>query len=239
MGQHAPLYMKTYFSNLIPRIQSFSEKLDNLAYLTNKHWVVIDDIDSVKCVYIFRPNNELLISRDGKVEKAKWEYLGHNSLLIDVKNESYLFKHGFFDDNILALKIDSKDEYAFLVNESKFDTELNTLTRVDAFLNAKYIDSPKSQLGVNHRAPNYKIVKVTEHVSIFKVLTRIYEIEYEDGEKGEVYLKTNSQAYFKDRFTYVWSTLVHNYVTEEKCINGFHYFLKTGNILRDGFISTA
>ena len=27
--------------------------------------------------------------------------LGHNSLLIDRQDESYLFKHGFFDENIL------------------------------------------------------------------------------------------------------------------------------------------
>jgi hypothetical protein len=47
-------------------------------------------------------------------------------LLIDRKDESYLFKHVFFDQNILALKIDSKDEYAFVVNETKFDKELNS-----------------------------------------------------------------------------------------------------------------
>src|ERR1035437_7197752 len=132
--------MKTYFSDIIPRIQRFSQELDNLTLLTNQHWVVIDDLDKTKNVYIFRPNNELLISQNGKVEKAKWEYLGHNSLLIDRKDESYLFKHGFFDENILALKIDSKEEYAFLVNETKFEKELNSLESVVEFLNNKYIE---------------------------------------------------------------------------------------------------
>ena len=73
--------MRTYISDIIPRIQKFSQKLDNLTLLTNQHWVVIDDIDNTKNVYIFRQNNELLISQNGKVEKAKWEYLGHNSLI--------------------------------------------------------------------------------------------------------------------------------------------------------------
>jgi hypothetical protein len=99
--------MKTFISDLIPKLQRFSQKLDNLTLLTNQHWVVIDDISNNKNIYIFRANNDLLISQNGKVEKAKWEYLGNNSLLIDRKDESYLFKHGFFDENILALKVDS------------------------------------------------------------------------------------------------------------------------------------
>lgn len=132
--------MKTFISELIPKLQRYSLKLDNLALLTNQHWVVIDDIGNNKNIYIFRTNNELLISQNGKVEKAKWEYLGNNSLLIDKKEESFLFKHGFFDENILALKVDSKDEYAFLINENKYDGELNSLEKVIEFLTRKYIE---------------------------------------------------------------------------------------------------
>ena len=132
--------MRTYISDLIPRIQRFSQRLDNLTLLTNQHWVIIDDIEKTKNVYIFRESNDLLISQNGKVEKAKWEYLGQNSLLIDRKNESYLFKHGFFDENILALKIDSKDEYAFFVNETRFHKELNSIENILEFLNQEYIE---------------------------------------------------------------------------------------------------
>jgi hypothetical protein len=132
--------MKTFISDIIPQIQRFSQKLDNLTLLTNQHWVVIDNISNNKNVYIFRANNDLLISQNGKVEKAKWEYLGNNSLLIDRKDQSYLFKHGFFDENILALKVDSKDEYAFLINENKYDGELNSIDRIIDFLTKKYIE---------------------------------------------------------------------------------------------------
>lgn len=132
--------MKTFFSDIIPKLQRYSHKLDNLTLLTNQHWVVIDEMLNSKNVYIFRANNELLISQNGKVEKARWEYLGNNSLLIDRKNESYLFKHGFFDENILALKVDSKEEYAFLINENKFDGELNSLNKVIEFLSKTYLE---------------------------------------------------------------------------------------------------
>src|SRR5690554_7964206 len=110
--------MKTYFANIIPKIKRYSEKLDNLTLLTNQHWVVIDELQNSKFVYIFRNNQELLISQNGIVEKAKWEYLGNNSLLIERNSGSFLFRHGFFDSNVLALKIDGRDEYAFLVYEN-------------------------------------------------------------------------------------------------------------------------
>jgi hypothetical protein len=135
--------MKTYFSNIIPRIQQYSEKLDNLTLLTDQHWVVLDELNQSKTVYIFRTNGDLLISTDGKVNKAKWEYLGQNALLIDLKSgESYLFKHGFFDQNIFALKVDGKEEYAFLINESKYNGELNNIEAVTTFLNSAYVTNP-------------------------------------------------------------------------------------------------
>lgn len=130
--------MKTFISDLIPRLQRFSKKLDDLTLLTNQHWILINEIENSKNVYIFQKNNSLLISSNGKVQKGKWEYLGNNSLLIDRNSDSYLFKHGFFDENVLALKVDGKDEYALLVNENKFEGELNTAECIFEFLKTKY-----------------------------------------------------------------------------------------------------
>jgi hypothetical protein len=133
--------MKTFFSDLFPKLQRFSQKLDNLTLLTNQHWVSIDNIIANKTVYIFRSNNELLVSTNGKVEKAKWEYIGNKSLLIDKSDKSYLFKHGFFDENILALKVDSSDEYAVFVNENNYSGDLNSIDRVFDFLQERYLNS--------------------------------------------------------------------------------------------------
>ena len=132
--------MKTFVADIIPKIQRYSQKLDNLTMLTNQHWVVFDDINLEKTVYIFRSNNQLLISKNGKVEKGKWENIGNNSILIDLKKESFLFKHGFFDQNILALKLDGKNEYAFLINENRFLGELNSLENIIEFLQRTYLN---------------------------------------------------------------------------------------------------
>ena len=46
--------MKTFILDIIPKIQRFSQKLDNITTLTNKHWVIIDENIEKKVVYIFR-----------------------------------------------------------------------------------------------------------------------------------------------------------------------------------------
>ncbi len=133
--------MKTFLADIFPRLINYSEKLDNLTLLMNQHWVIIDDVTKNKNIYIFRDKQELLISINGKAEKAKWDYLGNNALLIEKKDDSYLFKLGFFDINVLALKIDDgNDKYAVLVNENKYDGELNTIENVVRFLETKYLD---------------------------------------------------------------------------------------------------
>jgi len=155
--------MKTFIADIIPKIQRYSQKLDNHTLLTNQHWVVFDDIKAEKNVYIFRSNNQLLISRNGKVEKGRWENIGNNSLLIDLKTESYLFKHGFFDKNILALKLDGKNEYAFLINENRFLGELDSLEKIINFLRT-YLDksSPKATKRSAYTEPPKQKVKIIE-----------------------------------------------------------------------------
>ncbi len=138
--------VKTYLADIIPKIQRFSKQLDNLTLLTNQHWVVIDGILEGKSVYIFRPNGELLISTNGEVEKARWELLGQNSILVDMKHKSYLFKHGFFDENVLALKIDGREEYAFLLNENRYSGELNTSEHVIDYLSSSYLSTDAKRL---------------------------------------------------------------------------------------------
>jgi hypothetical protein len=149
--------MKTYILDIIPKIQRFSQKLDNLTILLNKHWVILDEDTSRKSVFIFREkDNQLLISTDGKIEKGNWEYLGNNSLLIDRKDGSFLFKHGFIDDYVLALKVDGKEEYALLVNEQCFEKQLKSLDKILSFLNERYIEQ-KEQFSIT--IPNIETIQ--------------------------------------------------------------------------------
>lgn len=134
--------MKTYLSDIIPRIQRFSRRLDNTTLLTRQPWVVIDETTNTRLVYFFRSEGEILISLNGKAESARWELLGDHSLLIRRSNENIIFKHGFFDENILALKLyDNREEFAFLVNENRYDDGLNSIEGINRFLQQRYLPS--------------------------------------------------------------------------------------------------
>lgn len=248
--------MRTYISDIIPKIEQYSKKLDNLTLLTNQHWIIIDDIDKSKITFIFRSNNELIISQDGKVEKAKWEYLGYNSLLIDRMEESFLFKHGFFDENVLALKIDGKNEYTFLVNESKFHKELNSYKNVIEFLSEKYIKTPilkKNEIPskANNRlipdpiflktyhVPDYRITKIrTIYSSLFSENQHDqYFVEFVDKTYGDVFLNIhNGQTYFKAKIDGNWFKSQVHYINFHYCIVGLYKFIKTGKINKDGWL---
>lgn len=156
--------MKTYLSDIIPKIQKYSEKLDNLTLLTNQHWVLIDNIENNKTVYIFRTNGELLISLNGKISKGNWESLGNNSFLIEKGENSYLYKHGFFDKNILALKIDGINEYSFLVNETRYEGELNTIENISSFLKANYLNRQIKE-SISKKNPSIDLKKPTKDIS--------------------------------------------------------------------------
>lgn len=190
--------MKTYVADIIPKIQRFSQKLDNLTLLTNQHWVVLDELTNSKTVYIFRNNGELLIAINGKVDKAKWEYLGQNSILIDLKDQSYLFRHGFFDENILALKVDSKNEYAVLINENRHQIELNSISEVNDFLKNKYLlnpvipnkilgGNPSSIIDFKHQSDGY-----TFKMGAFKE----FVVQFSNSHILRVYQKKSNGKYF-------------------------------------------
>ena len=134
--------MQTYLSDIIPSISRYSKQLNDETLLTSRHWVVVEELENRKSIYIFRKNRNLLISTNGSVEKGTWDYLGNDKLLIEKDGKAFLFRHGFFEDDFLALKIEGGDEYAFLVNEKKYDENLNSVLSIHTFLTKKYLYSP-------------------------------------------------------------------------------------------------
>ena len=145
--------MKFYFLNAVNKLTQYSKKLDNLSLLQNNHWVLFDnETREKKIVYIFRQQNELLISVNGKLTKEKWEFLGNNSLIISVNDNNYLFKNGFIDEDILALKIDGQENFVVFINETNSKAELNSIEAIEKFLINKYLQN--KDLSNKHKNKN-------------------------------------------------------------------------------------
>jgi len=168
--------MKTYILDIIPKIQRFSQKLNDITILQNKHWVILSEESLDKVVFIFREkNNQLLISNNGIIEKGTWDYIGNNSIMIDRNSGTYLFKHGFIDECILALKVDGKEEYALLVNEERFEKEIKSIEKAINYLNDKYIINKKSVKITFLNTEHNDNIDYSEDDFIFSINKRVKE----------------------------------------------------------------
>lgn len=111
--------MKTFLLDIADRFRRFDEQLDVKALLCNKSWQVFNDA-GVKEIYIFQEDGSLIISLNGKVSRATWQYIPANrSLIINSDNESYMLRPFFQDENLFTLQLDGTREYSFLINEAQ------------------------------------------------------------------------------------------------------------------------
>lgn len=111
--------MIAYINSILPKIKEYSESLDRRALLVEQPWVLIDkELNYQK--FIFKKNNELLMSQNGIVTTGKWEYIpGAKSLLIDRIKDKILLNQEFVDKGLIILKYDGFDNnYFCLVNEN-------------------------------------------------------------------------------------------------------------------------
>lgn len=99
--------------------KSFSSKRE----LQNRNWVRFneDGILEEKITYIFQPNDELLISKSGDVNKGCWKILNDNTLMIEIDNSSILYRSFKYDDGIILLNKDGTDVVITLVSEKMLE----------------------------------------------------------------------------------------------------------------------
>lgn len=130
--------MKTFLLDIADRFRRFDEQLDVKALLCNKSWQVFNDA-GVKEIYIFQEDGSLIISLNGKVSRATWQYIPANrSLIINSDNESYMLRPFFQDENLFTLQLDGTREYSFLLNEAQRDNfPVKTLTELQYYLEHK------------------------------------------------------------------------------------------------------
>ena len=138
--------MKYFLLNSIKRIKQYSQQLDAESVLSNKSWYVFSDTGE-KIVFMFRSNAELLIVVNGKVNKGKWELLPNKVLLIDLGSESYLYNSAFVENQLLALNLDGANDCLIMIEEGlKNQLALNSVDKIDKYLENKYIIQPELEL---------------------------------------------------------------------------------------------
>lgn len=127
------------FLELVAKIRKYSKKLNDSSLIIDQHWILLKELTHSKTVYLFRSNNQLLIVKDGIVQKNRWEFISNSSILIETDTSTSLYKHSFLDEKVLVLNLDGTNELLIYINESKVGRELNSLKDVIAYLNDRYL----------------------------------------------------------------------------------------------------
>lgn len=129
--------MKTYILNLSRDIKNWSNTLDATTIICSKSWLVFNE-EGKKEVFIFRKDGSLIISVDGKVSRASWEYLAVNSsLLISTEDgETFMLNPILYDNRVFTLQLDGTNEYSFLIDQQEVERLcLNTLESLNLYIN--------------------------------------------------------------------------------------------------------
>lgn len=118
--------MKEHINNLIDRLSNYNEKLDKIALFADKKWILIDNEGNQQS-YIFERNNDLVMSKNGKVKMGKWKYYpDSNSIKIDRIEDQILLNQAFFDKALMVLKYDGyNNNDLFILADQKQIPDLN------------------------------------------------------------------------------------------------------------------
>ena len=125
--------------NIVPKLQPFDFSLHYDNQFINQKWVLINGIEDAKSMYVFKPNNELVISENNEVTTTRWSFINSNFLSISTEDGIVLIKAYYKDKDTLVLNQKASEEYAFFVNTSDYSQTINSKADVQNFLKEKYL----------------------------------------------------------------------------------------------------
>ena len=132
--------MKTFLLNIPNDIRNWNKAMDAQSILCKQAWNVFNN-DGIKEVYIFQKDGTLIASHNGKVTKARWEYIVQNSSIIieNLDSEAYLLVPTYYDNKILALQVDGTNNYAIMINESYIQhLMIDSISKVRLYIEEKH-----------------------------------------------------------------------------------------------------
>jgi len=113
-------------STNITKAKKFAEKKISQSYLTSCNWIRQNSNNET---YTFRSNGELLVSKNGIVDRKKYELIiDNNSLIISENAVSELYNIVLVKDDFLHLHRISTNEILIFMNQTKIKDELKYQT---------------------------------------------------------------------------------------------------------------
>lgn len=126
--------MYEFLRNIIPRIQSFSKRLDQIEVFVDRSWILVDENNNKHEYNFLRENNQLIMSLNGQVKLGSWQLLPTGKLLIERGENALLLDNAFIDEAVLVLKRGNSNELPFILFNDKLIPDgdiVNYLIRVE------------------------------------------------------------------------------------------------------------
>ncbi|MEO8772750.1 MAG: hypothetical protein ABI263_05240 [Gelidibacter sp.] len=125
--------------NIVPKLQPFDYSLHHDHQFINQKWVLINGIEDAKSMYVFKPNNELVISENNEVTTTRWSFINSNFISITTEDGIVLIKAYYKDKDTLVLNQKASEDYAFFINSSDYSETINSKADLQNFLKDKYL----------------------------------------------------------------------------------------------------
>lgn len=188
--------MIEYIKTVLPKILKFSESLNRTYILVDQPWVIIEDDGKFEKL-IFKKNNELIMSSDGKVSTGKWEYIsGANSILIDRVKDKILLNQEFVEEGLLILKYDGFSDKFFILANENIVPDLNIEGYLQNIFYRKYnivkVEATDNQIYEISRNSRKALVGMVGQ-SVFQNMNRINDCIFQSKESNIIYHVKNSE----------------------------------------------
>lgn len=211
--------IKHFTTSLFDKYVTFSKKLESKNHLLNKTWVMFNQDSTQKMSIYFTDNNKLYVSVNGNINNSvdSWELINHDTLIIHISVEGFVYKKYFLDDNFLVFRKDNSKEMLVLVSDKIID--LNQLNNLDDVKNhlSKIYDKPKkvspedssfkkSHIDVSDKGQTIFLTIIAISSILFCLYIPYYVFEINWGNK--YYIMSDPKGFERDRIILVLSYVV-------------------------------
>ncbi|RSK40240.1 hypothetical protein [Mangrovimonas spongiae] len=164
--------MKHFYNKILPKLKPFNFDKHFKSYLKDIKWVLINGIANKKVVYIFKNDTLLEIIENTKTIKTSWQHIAANFISIKTEDGEQIVSLHYKDDDLLVINKKGTEDYAFFVDESSYENDLNTEEDLKNFLLNKYINKAKNLIK-EHEFYYIKNFKEYGPYSVTELLERV------------------------------------------------------------------